>query len=558
MTAVATRRQPYRQKYPKTDLRAVLAVVLVIAGFVALLSVVLVPYSGPHYLYHGNEDTNPVIDYVKHEENGEYGDKSSNSSTSTPVFLNSTEMGPHVVEFYAPWCPHCQHFKPKYVKLAREVQATEAGKEVEFYAVSCTAHGDICKQEKIRSFPTIKFYIAGNSTGKVGRNGKLSAGDVLEILILGPIISKENKLDLSGKDHAINTKRIILNDAMPIGHVPSFPEHRQADILSDAALSFDFALMNSIFTSMNPLSSDESKAFRNWIKLVQHATPPQMRSVHEQSEAILKSFDSISRDHAALKEIIRDKKPISDVWSASCARGSKYAGYTCGLWELFHIITVGVAEWNSVRSQEGHDSELISSTHAASVLRDYIEHFFGCEVCRENFIQMYDACAFDRCARLSEDSSATSWKYLCIWLFETHNDINVRLLREKAEREGNREPNDALIWAVRWPSKLDCANCWNVDGTFDSEAVYRHLKKEYWPVSNEKGEKRHQEMQLGMASYGDSIHWNVVPLHSAAVIAAAIICSCLPYVWWVVKWHGKERSGRHKKSDSAGRAFLPL
>jgi thiol-disulfide isomerase/thioredoxin len=36
-------------------------------------------------------------------------------------YLNLTSDTAHVVEFYAPWCPHCQNYKWRYMELAAEV-----------------------------------------------------------------------------------------------------------------------------------------------------------------------------------------------------------------------------------------------------------------------------------------------------------------------------------------------------------------------------------------------------------------------------------------------------
>lgn len=36
-------------------------------------------------------------------------------------YLNLTSDVAHVVEFYAPWCPHCQNYKWRYMELAAEV-----------------------------------------------------------------------------------------------------------------------------------------------------------------------------------------------------------------------------------------------------------------------------------------------------------------------------------------------------------------------------------------------------------------------------------------------------
>ena len=43
--------------------------------------------------------------------------------------------GAHIVEFYAPSCPHCQEFSHVYARIARRFSLT--GTSVKFYAVNC-------------------------------------------------------------------------------------------------------------------------------------------------------------------------------------------------------------------------------------------------------------------------------------------------------------------------------------------------------------------------------------------------------------------------------------
>lgn len=118
---------------------------------------------------------------------------------------------------------------------------------------------------------------------------------------------------------------------------------------------------------------------------------------------------------------------------------------------------------------------------AALALRNYIEHFFGCEVCRTHFIDSYDSCAFGGCQRLVDYvGEMADWIQLPMWLFEFHNGVNVRLMKEEAEREGRTTtPEDET--AVLWPSRQDCPMCWYDDGRFDHQNVFIFLRLTYWP-----------------------------------------------------------------------------
>ncbi|GAB4823313.1 hypothetical protein N2152v2_010359 [Parachlorella kessleri] len=57
------------------------------------------------------------------------------------------------VEFYAPWCGHCQSLKPTWIDLAGQLEG-----RVRVGAVDCTANQQTCSEFGVRGFPTIKFF----------------------------------------------------------------------------------------------------------------------------------------------------------------------------------------------------------------------------------------------------------------------------------------------------------------------------------------------------------------------------------------------------------------
>lgn len=64
-----------------------------------------------------------------------------------------------IVEFYAPWCGHCQSLVPEYKKLAKAVKGV-----VKVGAVNADEHKTIGGQYGVRGFPTIKIFGANKKT----------------------------------------------------------------------------------------------------------------------------------------------------------------------------------------------------------------------------------------------------------------------------------------------------------------------------------------------------------------------------------------------------------
>lgn len=245
---------------------------------------------------------------------------------------------------------------------------------------------------------------------------------------------------------------------------------------TDAALSFEFALKTGIHMSNGALSSGEENAFRNWLQLLSKSLPIQMKRTHDIINLLLENFSVATQSQSDMDRLINRNISVEPKRSwHTCTYGDNKMGYTCGLWQLFHIMSVGVVEYN-------RHNPPIPTRHASETLRNYIEHFFQCEVCRLNFLDMYDTCAFGGCHRLSDKPASTEreWIELPMWLWETHNDVNVRLMGERLEQNKALKPNLWEVQQARWPSLVACPDCWREDSSWEEERVFEHLHKLFW------------------------------------------------------------------------------
>eukprot|EP01025_Chloroclados_australasicus_P038787 TRINITY_DN4005_c0_g1_i4.p1 TRINITY_DN4005_c0_g1~~TRINITY_DN4005_c0_g1_i4.p1 ORF type:complete len:470 (-),score=80.65 TRINITY_DN4005_c0_g1_i4:246-1655(-) len=62
-----------------------------------------------------------------------------------------------LVEFYAPWCGHCNELKPKYRSLSNAVKGV-----VKVGAVNCEQQKQLCQEHGVSGYPSIKAFVPGS------------------------------------------------------------------------------------------------------------------------------------------------------------------------------------------------------------------------------------------------------------------------------------------------------------------------------------------------------------------------------------------------------------
>lgn len=88
--------------------------------------------------------------------------------------LDSDE--PWLVEFFAPWCGHCQRLAPEWAKAASELKG-----KVKLGALDATVHPSVASDYDVKGYPTIKFFPAGKKRSSDAENyeGGRTASDIV-------------------------------------------------------------------------------------------------------------------------------------------------------------------------------------------------------------------------------------------------------------------------------------------------------------------------------------------------------------------------------------------
>lgn len=150
-----------------------------------------------------------------------------------------------------------------------------------------------------------------------------------------------------------------------------------------------------------------------------------------------------------IKEIEKKHQPV---FSSSKFIGCRPSvpgrrGYSCGLWQLFHYLTV-----QATNSDRSHDPlEVLRAVHG------FVKHYFGCTHCSKHFQEMAEKNQMWQVA--TKDDAV-------LWLWSAHNEVNRRLADDHTE--------DPAFPKVQYPLRTVCSQCYQqaipVRGVTPSEA----------------------------------------------------------------------------------------
>ncbi|XP_015591671.1 protein disulfide-isomerase A6 homolog isoform X2 [Cephus cinctus] len=104
-----------------------------------------------------------------------------------------------IVEFYAPWCGHCQQLKPEYEKAATALKGI-----VKVGAANADEHKSLGAKYGIHGFPTIKIFGA-NKNKPDDYNGERTAAAIVDIAL--NVASQKARAILGGKKSGNESKK---------------------------------------------------------------------------------------------------------------------------------------------------------------------------------------------------------------------------------------------------------------------------------------------------------------------------------------------------------------
>lgn len=253
---------------------------------------------------------------------------------------------------------------------------------------------------------------------------------------------------------------------------------RQSDVI-DSPLSgeqhihmsdLNNALRYSLFQEIalkKRLNSTQLNALKNYLSVLELHFPFQtdkMRTfIKYLNEWLSKKRSGVDVD---IDDIITTMKIYEDYyhfpemkpWKECAGSDTKYRGYPCSMWTLFHTLTVSEYK-NTLKSKKW--STLHSVLYA---MRDYIKNFFGCSNCAKHFQQM----SSDLESELTYPNSSV------LWLWRAHNRVNHRLKGDASEDP--KHPKQS------YPYRSQCSECYERSDNsdqFNEKNVFEFLLRHY-------------------------------------------------------------------------------
>lgn len=292
--------------------------------------------------------------------------------------------------------------------------------------------------------------------------------------------------------------------------------------LSDLEATLRYSLDHEVI-SRSKISGERLDALKSYLELLMECLPSSMRGKkfikliweHIINSNMVSGEDLgkfINKYESLLNPYITKQK-----WIGCEGSHPMYRRYPCGLWTLFHTLTVQA----STKQLQSFDGVQVLETIAG-----YVKHFFGCTDCSEHFMLMAS----------SIKNNVSSLDDAVLWLWSAHNQVNQRLAGDVTE--------DPMHPKILFPLQVHCETCRQNNDEWNKTEVLIYLKKMYSSISIKQtpNDNIHSEPQILISSKQiiDDSNYNVVDEEewnidvSACMISYILSCSVLMILFYLL------------------------
>ena len=228
--------------------------------------------------------------------------------------------------------------------------------------------------------------------------------------------------------------------------------------LNDLDKTVIFALNQEISLKQH-LSDLEEKSLREFINILVKFYPSESEVYPKiiQIQNWLEQSEPHKVDLQRMSEIMESVADFAPHWLGCRGSQQTFGGYSCGVWSLWHFLTVAQLE-----AGQGQPRDVLRA------MVSYLRHFFGCRECSDHFLQMVkNGTEIER--------EVTNYEEAVLFLWRKHNEVNLRLSGDASD--------DPVFPKGYFPSKRFCRECYVGDTEEETssqrENIISFIKKHY-------------------------------------------------------------------------------
>jgi len=225
--------------------------------------------------------------------------------------------------------------------------------------------------------------------------------------------------------------------------------------------------INHEISSMKSIDGEKMKALQKYLAVLAAYFPLRRNNVYLEviRDVVEKKSAMTGEEFSQLAKTTEEE--MSPVYSGTPrqwigCKGStdSYRGYPCGLWTMFHTLTVNFA---LERNKAFVAQALLQDPVAVlRTMHAYIGTFFGCADCAAHFVEM---------AGRNKIFDVRTKDEAVLWLWRAHNEVNARLSGDDTEDPEHKK--------IQYPAAEHCPACRHINNSWNEEEVLRYLKVKY-------------------------------------------------------------------------------
>lgn len=333
----------------------------------------------------------------------------------------------------------------------------------------------LCVMNKVTKFPTLIAFGRNESQRVV--NVRVSSRQGVRRAIKNYVIARGVNIDETiGTTVSHDTARNA-EDAhhTTIGAIVKSREEQEEEQRSSKKTDYLYQLdlenalrysMNNEISLIKSIDGEKMEALRRYLAVLAAYFPLRRSNTYlEVIRDVVKSRSTMTGEEFSQlaktteEEMSRVYSGLPHQWMGCKGSASSYRGYPCGLWTMFHMLTVNFA----LEPSKVPDADF--SKDPAAVLRamhGYIGMFFGCADCAAHFVEM---------ASKNKIFDTRSRDKAVLWLWRAHNKVNARLSGDATEDPEHKK--------IQYPTAEHCPACRYVNGSWNEEEVLQYLKTKY-------------------------------------------------------------------------------